>query len=487
MPVRSLSFKASALGLLSSAMFAAQAQVPFTIQGPNVTPAQFRVTAFATNINYVLGMQQLSDGSILAAITDGPNYFGSNGRLVRFVDANHDGIADGPGATLATGLAGGLTSVRIGGNLVFVTGQKKPLTILRLGATPGAALTIVGKINFSYPSGSWEHPHSALGIRATPNVPQSWDLFFQIGSAENFAATPATSTVSISSAEISGAAGTMHGDSIYKLTFTDNGTSVAASALTQIANGLRNPAGYAFHPTSGDLYFDDNGIDGLSDPNEPLSADELNIIPATDIGATVKFFGFPNNYIEYRTGKIVGGAGIAPLIAFQPLPNPLNGEESEGPNDISFAPPGFPDGLNTGIFVTFHGKFNLGGTQNEENALVYADLSNNSYFHFIPSQLPGVGHLDGLLASSDSLFVSDLSKSGDLSTSTGTGVIYQIKSLVGPKLNFQWTNGHAEFTWSNGVLERATNILGPWTEVATAPGPYAPQPADTPQYFRTKN
>ena len=47
-------------------------------------PAQFRVTAFATGINYVLGMDRLPDGSILAAITDGPNYFGSNGRLVRF-------------------------------------------------------------------------------------------------------------------------------------------------------------------------------------------------------------------------------------------------------------------------------------------------------------------------------------------------------------------------------------------------------------------
>ena len=472
-------------GVACGLSLAASAAVPFTIQGPNVNPAQFRITTFATGINYVLGMEQLSDGSILAAISDGPNYFSSNGRLVRFVDANHDGVADASGATLATGLQGGLTSVRIAGNLVFVTGQKKPIYVLRLGATPASALTVLGQINFTYPSGSWEHPHSALGVRATPGVAGSWDLIFQLGSRDNFAATPDSATVSISSSQITGASGVLKGDSIYKLTFADNGATVTASKLTQIANGLRNPAGFAFHPTTSDFYFQDNGIDGLVDANEPLSADELNIIPTAQIG-TLAFFGFPQNYIEYRTGKVVGGAGVAPLVAFQPLPDPLTGEESEGPSDIAFAPPGFPDGLNDGMFVTFHGKFSLGGTQNEENAMVYVDLANNSYFHFIPSATPGVGHLDGLLRTSDSLYISDLSKNGAYS-STGAGVIYQIKSLVGPAVHFQWNNGHVEFTWSHGALERTTPIDGNWTEVATAPGPYIPQASDTPQFFRTRN
>src|SRR4051812_32576799 len=188
MPLKKLCFRAGGVALACGALIVSNAQVPFTIQGPGVDPAQFRVTAFATGINYVLGMDRLPDGSILAAITDGPNYFGSNGRLVRFVDANHDGVADAAGATLATGFSGGITSVRIAGNLVFVTGQKKPVTVLRLGATPGAPLTTVGKINFTYPGGPWEHPHSALGIRPTPNASQSWDLFFQLGSLENFAA-----------------------------------------------------------------------------------------------------------------------------------------------------------------------------------------------------------------------------------------------------------------------------------------------------------
>src|ERR1041385_1479774 len=316
---------AAILGATFGSLVACGAQVPFTIQGPNVNPLQFRVTTFATGINYVLGMQQLSDGSILAAISDGPNYFSSNGRLMRFVDANHDGIADGPATTLATGLQGGLTSVRIAGKLVFVTGQKKPIAVLRLGATPDAPLTVVGQINFTYPGASWEHPHSALAVRTNAGSPASCDLVFQLGSRDNFAATPASATVSISSSQITGTTGVLKGDSIYKLTFTDNGANVTASGLTQLANGLRNPAGFAFHPKTGDLYFQDNGIDGLVDANEPLSADELNIIPAAQIGGAVQFFGFPQNYIEYRTGTFVGGAGIAPLVAFQPLPNPVNG------------------------------------------------------------------------------------------------------------------------------------------------------------------
>ena len=124
------------------------------------------------------------------------------------------------------------------------------------------------------------------------------------------------------------------------LTLIDGGNSVTATNLTRVASGLRNPAGFAFHPSTGDLYFVDNGIDGLVDPNEPLSADELNVIAAAGIGGkTVKFFGFPNSYTTYRTGKVVGGLGIQPLVAFQPQPDPLTGEESEGPNDIAFAPP----------------------------------------------------------------------------------------------------------------------------------------------------
>ena len=117
------------------------------------------------------------------------------------------------------------------------------------------------------------------------------------------------------------------------------------------------------------------------------------------------------------------------MIAFQPIPPP-NGNESEGPAEIAFAPSGFPDGLNDGVFVGFHGQSQLAGLSNEENPLVYVNLTNQTYFHFIEVDEPGIGHLDGLLATEDSLFVADLSSNGSLGNGAGFGRIYQIHHKV---------------------------------------------------------
>ena len=458
---------------------------PFTVQGPGVNPNDFRITTFASGLDFPLGMAKLSDGSLLVAISQGANFFSSTGSLVRLVDTNLDGHADGPGTVLYTNLPGKQSALRVAGNLVFVTGQTKPITVLRLGASPGDPLTYVGRIIFNYPP-SWEHPNSALGIRKTPGQTNSYDLLFQVGSDNNFAVT--TRTVTLTNEGISGASGTLPGDSAYLLTITDHGTNVTATNLTHLANGLRNPAGYAFHPATGDLYFQDNGIDGLADPNEPLSADELNFIARTNMGGTTGYFGFPSHYTEYRTGRIVGGAGIQPLIAFQPLPDPVNGHESEGADDIVFAPPGFPDGLNRGIFVGFHGRFNAGGTDNEENPVVYANPATREYFHFVEGQQAGIGHLDGLLATRDSLFIADLVSTGDTSNGAGAGVIYQIKSLVNPTppvLLTRSVGGQIELTWDRGVVQQAYDVSGPWNDVVDAFSPHPVQPDVPRKFFRT--
>jgi glucose/arabinose dehydrogenase len=461
------------------------ADPPFTIEGPGVNPDDFRVTTFATGVSYPVGMQQLSDGSLLVAVSDGPDFFTSNGRLLRFVDTDDDGVSDGLGQQLATGMAGGLTSLRIGGELVFVTGQRRPIYVHRMGATPGSQMTQIGVIDVNYLT-SWLHPHSALGLRPTPGEADSYDLFFQLGSRRNNSTT--SSTVTISSTNIAGATGTLRGDSIYRLTIIDMGDNVRATNLTQVANGLRNAAGFAFDTGTGDLYFQDNGIDGISgNANEPLSADELNFLSATDLSnAAVEFFGFPDNYTAYRTGTIVGGAGVQPLVAFQPLPDPLTGAEAEGPNDLVLAPKGFPDGLNDGIFIGFHGKFFGGGLDNEENPLVYVDLTSSNYFHFIRGQQVGLGHLDGLLSTTDSLFVSDISTSGGLSSNPNQGAIYQIKSIVGPAIGFSWTAGALELTWGRGVLQSALDIDDEWTDVPDATSPHTAEPAGSQRFFRLR-
>jgi hypothetical protein len=270
----------------------------------------------------------------------------------------------------------------------------------------------------------------------------------------------------------------------------DHGTSVTATNMTQIARGLRNPAGFAFHPSTGDFYFEDNGIDGLVNSSEPLSADELNVLPAASLdasgSASVPFYGFPTNYTAYRTGVGVGGQGIQPLVAFQPQPDPMTGEESEGPNEIAFAPAAFPDELNNGIFVSFHGQFGQGGLNNEENALVFVNLATTNYFHLIPSRQPGIGHLDGLLATTDSLYVSDISTNGKFASSSGQGVIYQIKALVGPAVTARWQDRHIELTWRYGVLQSAADVHGGWMDVTNV-SPYILTPSQPRQFFRTRN
>src|SRR6267142_3691165 len=133
---------------------------PFTLQGPGVNPPDFRTTVFCTNLSYPLGMAQLADGSLLVAVSQGNSFWSSTGQLIRLTDTNHDGIADGPGTVLSTGLPGGQTSLRIWRNLVFVTGQGvgRPISILRAGAAPDMPLTLIGQIVVNYPSGGWAHP-----------------------------------------------------------------------------------------------------------------------------------------------------------------------------------------------------------------------------------------------------------------------------------------------------------------------------------------
>ena len=284
-------------------------------------------------------------------------------------------------------------------------------------------MTLEGTIEFTIPTG-WEHVPSGLALRETPGQPGSYDLFFQLGSFDNNTVTTETATIS----GLGLVSGTLEGDSIYMVTITDNGTSVIGAALTQIVDGVRNPAGIAFDPSTGDLYFEDNGIDTPGNRSEAFSADELNFLSATDIGGGVDNFGYADNYTEYRTGNVIGGSGTQPLVAFQPIPSP-NGDESEGAAEIAFAPAGFPDGLNNGIFVGFHGQFDLAGLDNEENPLVYVDLDTLDYFHFIGVGESGIGHLDGLLSAGNSLFIADLSSNGSMGNGAGAGVIYQIEFL----------------------------------------------------------
>jgi hypothetical protein len=378
-----------------------------------VNTSFFRVTQFSSGFSFPNSMQQLSDGSI--AVVGSSAGFNS-GAITRLVDANHDGVADGPGTVLYQAANGPLTGfVKIGSLYAVGNLGDHTITLLTPGVTPADPMTPVGSFSFAYP-GNWEHNNVGMAVRPTPGTPGSYDLVFNVGSEYDH-------QLSTDKVPLSGLFNaTLDGDALYLITINENGSVPTASGFEKVATGIRNAVGMQFD-ASGNFYFADNAIDGPGpDGDEPPQADELNFISSSDFGSLIDF-GYPTCYVAYRTGVQVGGPCQGPLVAFQPLPNgtPL-GSESEGPSSIAFSPVLFPGAYNDGIFIGFAGKYAI-GPPNEENAIVYYDFGTGQYIHFVENSLPDFGQADGLLATSDSLFVSDLL----------TGNIYEISAAPEPR------------------------------------------------------
>lgn len=408
---------------------------PFSIGGdPSVHPSDFAITTFTKGLNYPKSMQQLFfDDSLLVATSDpvgsNGNFFNSSGTILRFFDDNKDGIADGPGQILYSGLPGALNSLRVIDNILVVTSsqpQKESIWIFQFDKT-FSHINLLGTLYFAFPA-HWSHTTYALAARKIPGSnPTGYEIFFNVGSQYNNKADDQL-------VALSGSLGTQNisGSSIYRFKIKPTLTGFVMNDLQLIANGLRNAAGMTFDPINGDLLLEDNGIDFPDYPSEPLSADSLYRISFSSIGNTIFNFGFPNSYIAYRTNLQVGNFLENPALAvFQPWPDNKVGEESEGPVEIATAPGLFPYALNNGTFITFFGRSGLAGLANEENPLVFYDNTTKKYFHFINSYEPKIGHLSGILSTNDSLFLADLSENGDITTSrgTGAGVIYQIKAI----------------------------------------------------------
>lgn len=408
--------------------------------------ARFRVSVFATGLAFPTSMAQLADGSLLVATSQGgtdwlDNYIfaSQRGSLVRLVDADRDGVADGPPQTLAANLPGLVTTVRREGNLVFAVslqGGQQSITIWRTGTSPAEALQSAGRLSFTFPPG-FEHATCALATR--PAAGGGVEVYFNVGSKENAVSTPPSTTVGITASAgasfTGGATFQLAADSVHRLTVLDDGGTITVGAPQQIARGLRNAAGLVFD-AQGNLWLQDNGSDDRM-AGVALAADELNMITAADIGSTVPNFGFATTYVDYATGTLVGPtAGVVqPLVAFLPVA----GERSEGAVELALAPASFPGDLAGGMFVPFSGLFNQGGVNNDENPLVFVNTADNTYFHFIENQI--MGHPNGLLATSDGLYLSDLNHVGLFGNFRNTnpavpadqqGVIYLVSYVPEP-------------------------------------------------------
>lgn len=406
---------------------------------------RFQITMFASGLAYPTSMAPLDDGSLLVAtnaggpqawINDHYLFTSPSAALVRLVDADHDGVADGPPQMLANGLPGLVSSVRRVGSLVMavsVTSGSQAITLWRTGSSPSSPLQAAGQLSFTVPA---NYLHAPCALAAREAAGGGVDLYFNVGGQFNAASGTATIAVTgLAGAAFSGTASTvqLNGESIQRLVLTDTGTSIAVSPPTQIAMGLRNAAGMAF-AANGDLFLQDNGIDTPGNTAVSLSADELNVIRADDLGNTVPNFGFASTYVDYATGATIGPtAGITPPVAAF---LPIDGRKSEGAVELAFAPAAFPSDLKGGLFVPFSGVFNASGAANDENPLVFVDPSTGGYFHFIENRQ--MGHPNGLLATADALYLSDLSVWGGFGGVQGgiaadqSGAIYRITAVPEP-------------------------------------------------------
>lgn len=114
-----------------------------------------------------------------------------------------------------------------------------------------------------------------------------------------------------------------------------------------VAQGVRNTVGFDWHPETGDLWFTDNGVDGLGDD---MPADELNRL--SEVG---QHFGFP--YVHqgdtldqrYGRGKNVSDY-VAPAQKLNPHTAALGMRFYEGSM--------FPDEYKNVIFIAEHGSWN---------------------------------------------------------------------------------------------------------------------------------
>jgi glucose/arabinose dehydrogenase len=398
------------------------AAAPIAAQLPAALPLQEGVPldgpVFAGGLNFPVGLALLPEGSLLVGTSNptGGSYFSSTGELVRLTDGDGDGVADGDPRVVASGLAGAVTAVAVANDLVFVTsvapGDER-IQILRGGGDWLGPYELLGEIVFSFQG--FGHQSYGLATRPSATDPAAIELYFNIGARGNDTAGGSVPTGGLLDTRLPDA-------SLYMTVVTDDGVAVSLSEPVQIASGLRNAMAFGFHPETGDLWITDNGIDGFEDVWTSYSADELNVIPTGQIGGDVDHFGFPTTYTLYDTGEVVGTDGILPVVAFVPI----DGAENEGVASMAFTPPGFAPYFGSGVLVGFHGQYDQSGPENEENSLLFVDLTTHAVSLIVPPAAEGVGHLDSMVASDVAVYIADMCAGASLANALPCGTIYRL-------------------------------------------------------------
>lgn len=147
---------------------------------------------------------------------------------------------------------------------------------------------------------------------------------------------------------------------------------------TIYAAGVRNSVGLAWHPTTGKLWFTDNGRDSLGDD---VPADEINVVD-TPSG----HFGYP----YWHAGDVADpkfGKGHAAQNYQQPI---LKVQAHSAALGIDFyTGEGFPARYNNALFVAEHGSWNRSAKVGYQISVVFDTPQGPQYAPFITGWLRG--------------------------------------------------------------------------------------------------
>jgi glucose/arabinose dehydrogenase len=256
----------------------------------------FVVNLFAQGVDGVRFLAVGPGGAVYATLS-------GSGRIVRFVDANGDGVAESSSNVL-TGL-NDPSGIGFRGDTLYFSEQT---TVRRLD--PGAAtpVTVVSGL----PSGG----HSTRTFAFGPDNM----LYVAVGSSCNICDDqPPRAAITR-----------------YNL----NGTGAHT-----FATGLRNSVGLAFHPTTGELWANNNDRDNLGDDVPP---EHLNIVKDG------KWYGWPQCYLPGKPNAEYPGANCSTVE-----PPALTVQAHSAPLGLAFyTGTAFPAEYRGDAFMTYHGSWN---------------------------------------------------------------------------------------------------------------------------------